>query len=696
MDSTNMIYPKYTKEQLQSFDDFPSGVLINVKDGKGSLKFAYANRYFASFLGYTYEELTQLLTENCFAAIYDEDMEKARASRKDVLAGKIVNSISRQKKKDGSPIWIRAHIRQIELDGVKGMLFLFSTIQDLIGLQDELSLKNREFADIIDSIPIGLVVYKIDNGITKILAINKALLEVANYVGTMIGSRHERWTGEELSDMFCRDMFAVCEEDDIPRVNEMLHKSEKGETTHCTFRLRGSVERGTTIYLYSTCASRILENQDRIYYVTYQDVTETENRKRELYQKQTMLYNMSYYDALTGVKNRNAYNEFKKFCRNNRIYNVGLAFCDLNGLKHTNDTLGHQYGDQMLCRFVSVLEEYFDVEYIYRLSGDEFVVIQPEIERSDFQGIVGNLSKRMQEEDNLASIGFIWKANVSDIQRRTTQAEQIMYVEKQRYYEESRTINSKHRPKFLESLLKDFENGRFVMYLQPKTAIDDSKIIGAEALARKIGPDGKLVPPYEFVPLLEHEKLIPKLDLYILELVCSFLQEQHRLGIEDFSVSVNISRVTIVEMDFIKTVEDMLNKYQFLHKNLELELTESNETMDSIRLEEYMVQLKKLGVKISLDDVGNDYSSLNMLIMEGVDWIKLDRSLILKLGQEKADKLLKHVINMSHDLNIKVIAEGVETDKDRILLKEMNCDAYQGYLKSKPIPKEEFVERFLR
>lgn len=686
--------PKYKKEELHIFDALPSGILVNVENSNGKLEYAYSNSFLANSLGYEHQEFADLLKNNCFAAIYEPDREKTVRARSAVLSGKIVDSISRQNTKDGSFVWVLAHIRKINLDGKTGIFFIFSLVQDLIGIQNELSKKNEAWNDISQNVPIGFLVYKEEKGVRTTLSINRALVEFSNSIGSQLDSKRRSWNEAELAMILNQDIFAFCEEEDRHLVAEMLKNCETQPVSSCTFKLRGS-NVGSPVFVYATCASKYNSEDSRTYYVTYQNVTDNERRRIELIKKQSQLYKMSCYDSMTGVRNRNSFNKYSESCKSKSLNKTGFVFCDINGLKKTNDSLGHYYGDKLIKQFASILREFFDNDNIYRLSGDEFVVVCPEIERKDFQLKIEYLNNRVEEEGNLASIGCIWKENVSNIQRRVTQAEQIMYIEKQNYYEHTQTINSKHRPQLLKSLLKDFEEGKFVMFLQPKTSIDGSRIIGAEALARKFDTDSSLIQPYSFVPQLEHEKLIPKLDFFMLEQTCRFLQEQHEAGNDSFSVSVNISRVTIAENDFIKTVTTIIDNYNFDRSNLEFELTESTKTLDSLKLEEYLQQLKKLGVKISIDDMGNDYSTLTLLTLEGFDWVKLDRSLIVQLDQEKARILVKHIINTCHDLNLKVIAEGVETDEVRNLLKEMNCDAYQGYLKSRPISVDDFRLKFI-
>lgn len=687
-------YPVFKREQLKIFDGMPSAVLINIMNDEGNFEYAYSNPFLAKSLGYEHEELQELLRKEVFALIYEADRKKTMIARDKVMSGEIVDSITRQNRKDGSSVWILAHLRKVVIDGRPGLFFLFSRIQELIGLQDELSQKNANLNDIVESIPIGVCVFRDDNGIRTTLAVNQNLVNVANIAGMQVDNKKREWTKAELGMVLNKDLFALCESEDIPMLQDMLQECEEKPLAKATFRLHGS-SLGNVVYIYTTCSVKISDDGSKTYYMTFQNATTEENYRKELFEKQSQLFELSYFDSMTGVKNRNAYNDFVEFCRAYKIQNVGFAFCDLNGLKTVNDSMGHYYGDQMIKYFTSILKEFFENDQIFRISGDEFVVVCPDIDRIVFQNRMGEVIDRMQCENNLASIGFIWKKEVSDIPRRTQQAEQLMYVEKQRYYEISKNIKSKHRPQMLEALLQNFEDGRFVMYLQPKTSIDGSKIIGAEALARKIDINGDIVPPYEFVPQLEHERLIPKLDFYIMEQACSFLQEQHQLRNDDFSVSVNISRVTIAENEFIDTVKKIISKYDFVLSNLDFELTESNNTMDSIRLEEYIGALKKMDIQISIDDMGTDYSTLSLLTMDGINWVKLDRSLVTHLGDGKDRTLLKHIVSMCHDLGLKVIAEGVETDDIRLQLMDMGCDAYQGFLSSKPIPMQDFKELFL-
>lgn len=490
----NKNYPVFTREQLKIFDGLPSPVLINVLNDEGRMEYAYSNPLLAHSVGYEHEELQQILRKEVFALIYEADRKKTVAARDKVMSGEVVDSITRQVRKDGSFVWILAHLRKVEVDGHIGILFLFSRIQELIGLQDELTQQNAAWNDIIESIPIGVCVFRECNGIRTLLAVNQNLVNVANFAGKQIDNKQRAWTEAELMMLLNKDIFVFCETEDIPIIQKMLEECEDNPLAKSIFRLHGS-DMGNVVYIYATCSLKKADDGSKTYYLTFQNVTKEENDRHELFEKQAQLIELSYYDSLTGVKNRNAYNEFVEHCRTNHMQNVGFAFCDLNGLKTINDSVGHYYGDQMIKRFTGIIKEYFDNDSIFRISGDEFVIVCPDTDRFAFRKRMGEVIDRMQSEDNIASIGFVWKEEVSDIPRRTQQAEQLMYLEKQRYYEVSRNISSKHRPQMLEALLQSFEDGCFVMYLQPKTSIDGTKIIGAEALARKTDSNGNIIPP---------------------------------------------------------------------------------------------------------------------------------------------------------------------------------------------------------
>ena len=234
-----------------------------------------------------------------------------------------------------------------------------------------------------------------------------------------------------------------------------------------------------------------------------------------------------------------------------------------------------------------------------------------------------------------------------------------------------------------EIMYEALENEEFEVYYQPKIDILQEKMVSAEALVRW-NRNGKMISPGQFIPLFEKNRFILKLDLYIFEKVCKDIKEWKA---KDLSFSINISKEHFDTLDFLKQYEEIANRYQINRKQIELEITESA-SMD-VDLANIMKEIRKKGFSISLDDFGTGYSSLNMLQDMPIDVLKIDKSFIDKIGNEKID-IIKYIINMAKDLNIKTVAEGVETENQIQYLKNIGCNIVQGYYYSKPLNKLEF------
>lgn len=401
--------------------------------------------------------------------------------------------------------------------------------------------------------------------------------------------------------------------------------------------------------------------------------------------KNTLEY-VGYFDVLTNVHNRNYYNRYLDERNNRKLINTGIIFVDMNGLKHINDTLGHTYGDDAIVQLAEVMKAHYHEDKIFRISGDEFVIIDEGIDYDEFEKKVASLREAMViNKEEIGSCGCYWENNMEDLKQGVYKAEQLMYIEKQRYYAEHATQISKKSPRFLNQLLEDIDKERYMVFLQPKAEIYNRKISGAEALIRKVGNDGRVISPYEFVPLLEQECLISKIDFLVLNEICKTMKRWEIEGKRLIKISVNMSRVTIAESDFIQKILAICNAYNIKREYLEFEITESSESMDNRKLTMIIGRLKEEGFSISLDDMGTEYSCLKMLPIKGIDTVKLDRSFITQINKREGYVLIKHVIEMCHDLGQKCIAEGVESDEQRIMLKEIGCDYYQGYLLDKPV-----------
>lgn len=667
-------------------DNLPSSTII-LKIVDSDYIIIYINQFLSSTLGYKKNETFPY--DHFKDIVYSGDLPTVRSIFLHTISHGSFSDSYRLLSKEGDDVWMMGDHKYIRLNHEDYIFITYANIQKLMGANDTLRADNEKWTDIINSIPTQLAIFSIEKGQVQTISVNERLLEFANKIGYLIDGKIRNWSRSELMTIFNQNIYAFSVNDDIPNVNKMLKDSKSFPVTECIFRLRGSSEEHP-IWIRSECCSKKISETKRNYYVSFADVTAAERNRRSLEDSHNLLFYMNQHDALTGVKNRNAYNDLIDKLKNGPIQNVGLAFADVNGLKEVNDSVGHKSGDVLICKFSNLLQNEFGQDEIYRISGDEFVLIQTNISGEEFRQRMRKLSSRIAIEHNIASIGYLWEPIVSDINQSVAKAEKLMYVEKQRYYASLEGNLRLHRPELLKELQDDIKDGRYQMFLQPKARIGSKQIIGAEALVRRFDANGVIVPPSEFVASFEKKRLIPIIDFFMLEEVCKLLKRWETEGREPIKLSTNMSRVTLAENNFYQHVTEITHRHDVDLDYLELEITESSETMNNDKLKIEIARLAADGFHISLDDMGTDYSALHMLLLDGVDTVKLDRSFVLYMHSQKGRQLLKHVIHMCHELGMTCLAEGVETDDVRVNLMKMGCDLYQGYLLSKPIPVDQF------
>lgn len=403
------------------------------------------------------------------------------------------------------------------------------------------------------------------------------------------------------------------------------------------------------------------------------------------------LKQMNNIDSLTGLKNRNSYfNRLQELQKTQQA--LGVVYLDINGLKKANDTHGHTYGDDLIIRAAMLLTKIFKDD-VYRIGGDEFVVLCTNIERNDFYKLVDKLRRRADRDNECRlSLGAKWDDGTSSISDLIAAADELMYINKQSYYHSAADTSQKHRAHFIKELITAIDSGNYVVYLQPKVQLDNRSIFGAEALVRLKDSDGKLIPPINFIPTLESENAIRYVDFFVLETVCKTLAEWHNQGIDMISMSVNFSRLTLLEADVVNTMLQICKKYRIPPKWITIEVTESIGSIDSVALKELIHNIKKAGFSVSLDDFGSQYSNIALLSNIDFDELKFDKSMVDNIAvNEKSQVIMRYAIDMGLSLNDTIsVAEGIETPEQLKLLLQMNCKYGQGYLFSKPIPIEDF------
>ncbi|MEG3620359.1 EAL domain-containing protein [Magnetovibrio sp. PR-2] len=417
-------------------------------------------------------------------------------------------------------------------------------------------------------------------------------------------------------------------------------------------------------------------------------------------------------DPLTHLPNRYLFNErLLESAQNSDETGSKLAvlFIDMDNFKHINNAMGHAAGDVVLQLAGKRLESCVrNRDTIARLSGDEFTVILESVnEDEEVEAVATRMLKALsqpfhvdgQELYSSGSIGVIVYPdscdNVDELLKNVYTASH--HAKKQgrnnfQFYSSTLSANALRRMAIEHGLRHALENDEFHLAYQPKVDLSTGRIIGAEALARWTNPDLGPVSPVEFVPVSEETGLIVPIGDWILEKACTEAKQWMDVGLEDVSVAVNLSVRQFRQGTLAERVQEILGSTGLPCTNLDLELTESMLVENAEQTVQVLRELKALGVSLSIDDFGTGYSSLSYLTKFPLDSLKVDRSFVTGLPDNPdAVTMAKAIVNMAQNLGLKIIAEGIETERQSAFLHALGSDVGQGYLFSRPVSYEEFV-----
>lgn len=400
---------------------------------------------------------------------------------------------------------------------------------------------------------------------------------------------------------------------------------------------------------------------------------------------------MIYQDSMTGLENRNSFMEYCGDFSKRMPAPTGVLYMDINGLKRLNDTKGHLYGDMLITRVSDQMKQNFPNARKFRLSGDEFLIVSEGLTYEAFMMQMNRLEESLSDNGFcIISIGTTWNDIYTDLYESLHKADRLMYLRKQEYYRKFLTIAPEKMPMLLD-LTNAILNKEYLIYLQPKINLKSGRIDSAEVLVRYRETDGSIMPPYQFIPMLESEGLISNIDFFVLEEVCRLLTSWKGTAFSDIRLAINFSRITLFDNHFFDKFRDIFQRYEIKPEQLEIEITETQETLNKKQMALLLDQLKSHGFGIVLDDFGVEYSSYEFLMMTDFDLLKIDKSIVQRYGTAgKCEILVKHIVEMCHELGIECCAEGVETEEQYRFFKDIGCDYIQGYLIGKPVPPEQF------
>ncbi len=445
--------------------------------------------------------------------------------------------------------------------------------------------------------------------------------------------------------------------------------------------------------------------------VTYNELTSAEKELRGQYDllenKEQAVRQMAYHDSITGLYNRAYFNDYlEKIIADNEpaTHRIALLFLDLDHFKMTNDTIGHFYGDILLNEVGRRLQQLLtDGEIISRFGGDEFTIILPAItDVEQVQVIAQHVNGLFHhpfilndaEHFVTTSIGIaLFPEHGENATALIMNADMAMYRAKDdgknqyRFYDSSLNPDAEATMEIKNSLSRALERDEFLIYYQPQVNAQTGRIVGLEALLRWNHSKLGMIPPSSFIPIAEDTGLIVPIGDWILRNVCAQSKAWQRVGLPPIRIAVNLSARQFLQRNLTERIKEILDESELDAKYLELEITE-NIAMNDDKLPT-LQELSHMGITISIDDFGTQYSSLGYLKRLPVNKIKIDRSFVNGISKDPKDEaIILAMLLIADRLNLTATAEGVETVEQLLFLQDNNCQDIQGFLFYMPQPSE--------
>ncbi|MEI6100233.1 MAG: EAL domain-containing protein, partial [Eubacteriales bacterium] len=425
---------------------------------------------------------------------------------------------------------------------------------------------------------------------------------------------------------------------------------------------------------------------------------------------------MAYFDHLTKLPNRILFKDRVEQAiflaqRTNKM--IGIMFLDLDSFKNVNDTMGHEGGDELIKTISQLLlQNVRRSDTVSRFGGDEFLIMINNLSRiEDIIKVSDSIMKLFNKNFKInhqeffvtASAGIaIYPIDGEDTESLIKNADIAMYSAKAKGKNQYVLCTSdmkqeiQQKMQITNQLYRALERNELTVFYQPQVSLPSGEIVGMEALLRWNNPELGMVPPVTFIPLAEQTGLINSIGEWVLLTACSQNKRWQDMGLPHIRIAVNVSVNQFRNPSMVDQVKNVLFQTGLKPEHLELEITESVAINESNYIIEVLNNLKSLGISISIDDFGTEYSSLSRLKILPIDRLKMDMQFVRGIESGGKDQAItKVIINLAKNLGIKVIAEGVETEIQKEFLSQKMCDEVQGYYYYKPMPAEQ-MENVLR
>ncbi|MFS0864638.1 EAL domain-containing protein [Fredinandcohnia sp. 179-A 10B2 NHS] len=627
-------------------------------------------------------KISEVLGTSFHRFIYDKDMGYLNRQFQRALDGKVVESEVKMYTRKGELRDI--FVKTIPIEVESKVVGVYGVIRDITDFNKNLAaLQDAEsrYRSIVEESFVGVFVIQ-----------NERIIFANAMMGTMFG-----YHVDELLKLTYWDIIAEEDHDYLRhRISNRIKDNRKFEH----YELRGKQKNGDYFYIKAH-SSETSYNTEPAIMCSVVDVTEqvTSMEKVEF---------MAYHDPLTNLPNqRKLVADLTELVENSIPFS--LIFLDLNEFKKTNDRYGHLAGDEVLRVVAKRITDTNHGKKAYHIGGDEFVIYYPTIENETVKEAANQIAQRIRqpilyENYELQVYASLGVANyphdaktIKDLLRR---ADLAMYASKEKqgselvFYQENLLAAVEERFLLEQDLKEALEKKQFELFYQPQVDIHTGKLSGAEALVRWNHPTKGLLPPAQFIHVLEETGLIIDVGEWVIAEVFKAIRQWEDEGLYIPGVSVNISAKHFDKHNLYQAIQDTNKEHQSCLKKLDVEITESA-MIDLEKSIDTLQKLKEIGVSISLDDFGTGYSSLSVLHRLPIDCVKIDRSFIKNFDKD-SKVVIQMILNLAKNLHVKVIAEGIEKKEQIDFLIKEGCDFGQGYYYSMPLPKREFEEKWLK
>lgn len=672
-----------TKEELQvTLSEFKSLFKYNPNlvysvdmDGR----FTNVNDAGLKLLCYTYEEIVGMLFEKI---IVKEYLDVTFSYYAKVLNGNFQRYTIQIQDKQNRQFFVEVTAVPIIIDGeVRGVIGIAQDISSRRETEQKLRESEESHRALFEHNVDPVITYDLEG---RFLTFNKATEEILGASPEeLIGVPFIPFIDEELQEETSRNFQRVLK--GHPVQYETALASEDSEK----------------IYLHITLIPAYISGELKYIHCIGKDIT---YRKKH----DEMMEYMAYHDSLTGLGNQRLFHEeFRQMIQDNQDEELALWIIDLDHFKFINDSLGHEAGDRYLSTLARRLKEVVgDAGKVYRYGGDEFMIITHNTNELKTTLLASHLEHELSKPLNVdglssvltASIGISFYPRHGENEKELVRAaDHAMYHAKKNGRDTIQMYNSNieglaNSDLKMESLLRNaLDENEFMLYYQPQFDVETEDLCGFEALIRWQSKELGMVSPTRFIPLAEENGLIVPIGQWVLEEACRQNVELQKQGFPSVPVSVNLSLRQFYQTNIVETIDQIIKKTGICPEHLMLEITETIAMQENVAID-VLDRLKSLGVLIAMDDFGTGYSSLKYLQNFSIDHIKIDKAFIDKLDTKQGKAIISAIIALGHNLDMKVVAEGVETPHQVKILRDLDCDIFQGYYFSRPLPPQDLIQ----